>query len=221
MGKLIVIEGLDASGKATQSKILADTLEKAGKKVRLISFPDYESDGSILVRRYLDGTLGSHPSDTNPYAASVFFAADRYYSFKTDWSKDYSDPDTVVIANRYTTANAYHQISKLPKNDWDSFLEWLFDFEFGKLGLPSPDVVFCLEMPPEVSARLLAHRCEETGAKKDIHEADDSYLAACHEAAMYVADKLGWSVIHCSEDGGILPRDVIASMITEKLQGIV
>lgn len=221
MGKLIVIEGLDASGKATQSEILAERLKAEGKKVRLISFPDYESDGSVLVRRYLGGALGSDPSETNAYASSMFFAADRYYSYRTDWKKDYADPDCIIIANRYTTANAYHQISKLQKSEWDGFLSWLFDFEFGKLGLPSPDRVICLEVPTAVSEKLLNERCRETGVKKDIHEADHNYLAACREAAMYASKKLGWSLIHCSDGENILPRETIADMIASELSGVI
>lgn len=221
MGKLIVIEGLDASGKTTQSEILSRKLTEAGQSVRLISFPNYGSDGSILVSHYLNGDFGKDPSATNAYAASMFFAADRYCSFKTDWIKDYNDPNTVIIANRYTTANAYHQISKLPKAEWDSFLDWLWDFEFSKLTLPRPDKVICLEMPPEVSARLLAGRCAETGAKKDIHESDGNYLSACHEAAIYTSKKLGWSLIHCSKDGLPLSREEVAAMIENEIKDIV
>ncbi len=221
MGKLIAIEGLDASGKATQSAILADRLTKEGKKVRLISFPDYDSEGSLLVRRYLGGTFGSSPDDTNAYAASMFFAADRFYSYKTGWMADYLDPDTVIIANRYTTANAYHQLSKLPEDQWDGFLSWLWDFEFTKLGLPAPDHVLCLEMPPEVSTKLLAGRCDETGAKKDIHEADTEYLEKCYKAALYVSEKSGWSLISCSDNGDILPREVIAERINRAVAHLV
>lgn len=221
MGKLIAIEGLDASGKATQSAILAERLAAEGKKVRLISFPDYESDGCVLVSHYLNGTFGTSPDDTNAYAASMFFAADRYFSFKTQWMNDYLDPDTYIIANRYTTANAYHQISKLSEDKWDDFLNWLWDFEFTKLGLPAPDHVICLEMPPEVSAKLLSHRCDETGAKKDIHEADRTYLEKCHKAALYVSEKFGWSLIHCSKDGDILPREVIAEKINESIAPLI
>ena len=144
MGKLIVIEGLDGSGKGTQAALLADYLRNKGCRVREISFPDYDSEGSVLVRMYLDGKLGSDPDATNAYAASMFYAADRYVTYRTDWEKDYADPDTIVIANRYTTANAYHQLSKLPEEQWDGFLTWLWDFEFVRLGLPKPDAVVAL-----------------------------------------------------------------------------
>ena len=151
MGKLIVLEGLDGSGKGTQSRYLADNLQKAGKKVRLIDFPKYGSQGAALVELYLQGGLGGKPEDTGAYAASMFFAADRYVSFRQDWQRDFADPDTILIANRYTTANAYHQLSKMEKDQWDSFLDWLWDFEYVRLGLPAPDRVILVDVPQSVS----------------------------------------------------------------------
>ena len=201
MGKLIVIEGLDGSGKGTQAARLAEYLRGKGYRVREISFPDYESEGSVLVKMYLDGKLGENPDDTNAYAASMFYAADRYVSYRTDWEKDYLDPDTVVIANRYTTANAYHQLSKLPRDRWEGFLSWLWDFEFTRLGLPHPDAVVALSMRPEVSRALIEKRCVETGVKKDIHEADSDYLERCYDALHYVSDVQGWHLLECAENG--------------------
>ena len=153
MAVLIAIDGLDGSGKETQSRKLEKYLKEKGKKVRMLSFPTYDGKGSAFVDMYLKGELGKNPESTNAHAASVFFALDRYYSFKTDWSNDYNEDDTYIIANRYTSANAVHQLSKLPKTEWDSFLEWLWDFEFKKLALPSPDRVIYLEMIPDVSSR--------------------------------------------------------------------
>ncbi|MGN1345437.1 MAG: dTMP kinase, partial [Eubacteriales bacterium] len=115
MNKFIVLEGLDGSGKGTQTELLRDYLARSGRRVRVLDFPAYGTKGAALVELYLGGGLGSHPDDTNAYAASMFFAADRYVSYVSDWHADYSDPETFVIANRYTTANAYHQISKLPR----------------------------------------------------------------------------------------------------------
>ena len=217
MGKLIVLEGLDGSGKGTQCRYLADNLEKAGKKVRLIDFPKYGSDGASLVELYLRGGLGGKPEDTGAYAASMFFAADRYVSYKTDWRKDVDDPDTVVIANRYTTANAYHQLAKLPREQWDAYLAWLWDFEFSKLGLPEPDAVIGLTMPPKVSRSLVEKRCAEQGIKKDIHEADAAYLSRCYEALCFVGEKMHWSLIDCSDGAGILPIEEIEKKIHEAL----
>ena len=203
MGKLIVLEGLDGSGKGTQSRYLADNLEKTGKKVRLIDFPKYGSEGASLVELYLQGGLGGKPEDTGAYAASMFFAADRYVSFRQDWQKDWLDPDTVVIANRYTTANAYHQLSKMEREEWDGFLAWLWDFEYVKLGLPAPDRVILVDVPQSISDANVEKRSLETGVKKDIHEKDREYLHRCREAALYVAETCGWTVISCVKDGAM------------------
>ena len=200
MGKLIVIEGLDGSGKGTQAALLAAYLRGQGKKVRELSFPQYGTPGCALVQLYLDGGLGNSPDATNAYAASMFYASDRFVSYRTDWERDIADPDTVVVANRYTTANAYHQLAKLPREEWDAFLTWLWDFEFGKIGLPAPDVVIALSMPPAVSQKLIEKRCVETGVKKDIHEADVAYLERCREALYYAADNLGWICFECAEN---------------------
>lgn len=199
MGKLIVIEGLDGSGKGTQAELLAETLRRRGIKTREVSFPQYDNPSSALVKLYLSGGLGASPDATNAYAASMLYAADRYISYRTDWARDAQDADTVVIANRYTTANAYHQLAKLPREEWDTFLTWLWDFEFSKLGLPAPDAVIALSMPPEVSQKLIEKRCLETGVKKDIHEADTAYLARCYEALHFASERLGWICLECAE----------------------
>lgn len=223
MGKFIVLEGLDGSGKGTQTELLCKRLESEGRRVRVIEFPDYASDGSMLVRMYLNGRLGADPADTNAYAASMFFAADRYVSYVTSWRDDWRDPDTVVLANRYTTANAYHQLAKLPEDAWDGFLAWLWDFEFSKLGLPAPDAVLLLDMPERVSSALVKRRSAETGQKLDIHETHGEYLRACRRAASYVASSCGWRVIPCaSEDGEEpYPREVIADRVREALADIL
>lgn len=217
MGKLIVIEGLDGSGKGTQSALLAEYLRECGRRVRELSFPRYESDSSALVRLYLGGGLGASPDDTNAYAASMFYAADRYVSYRTDWKRDADNPATVVIANRYTTANAYHQLAKLPREEWDGFLAWLWDFEFKRLALPAPDCVLALSMPPAVSCRLIEGRCAETGVKKDIHEADAAYLSRCYEAFRYASDKLGWIYLECSDGTSPYPIEEIQTRIRAAL----
>ena len=199
MGRLIVIEGLDGSGKGTQTALLAETLRRRGVPVREVSFPDYESEGSSLVRFYLGGGLGSDPEGVNPYAASMFFAADRYISFRNDWKEFFECDNAVVIANRYTTANAYHQLAKLPREKWDEFLAWLWDFEFGKLGLPRPDTVISLILQPHLSQELIRKRCEETGVKRDIHEADVEYLRHCYEALCFVTERMGWVRLECAD----------------------
>lgn len=213
MGKFIAIDGLDGSGKGTQSEILVQRLKAEGKRVRVLSFPVYESESSTFVKMYLEGKLGDKPSDTNAYAASMFFAADRYVSYATDWKKDISDPDTYVVANRYTTANAVHQLSKLPEGEWEGFLAWLWDFEFSKLGLPAPDLVLYLELPPVLSLSLVKSRSDTTGQKMDIHEKDTAYMDKCYDAALYSCKRLGWKQIKCYEGDKIRTREDIAEEI--------
>ncbi len=217
MGKFIAIDGLDGSGKGTQSEILVQRLKQEGKRVRVLSFPMYENDSSLFVRMYLDGKLGEKPSDTGAYAASMFFGADRYISYVTDWKKDILDPDTYVVANRYTTANAVHQLSKLPEGEWEGFLKWLWDFEFSKLGLPEPDLVLYLELPPRLSLSLVKSRSDSTGQKMDIHEKDTEYMAKCYEAALYSCKKLGWKQIKCYHGDNIRTREDIAKEIYKEV----
>ena len=221
MGKFIVIDGLDGSGKGTQSEILKSALERKGYKVRLLSFPMYECESSGLVRLYLGGALGTNPSETNAYAASSFFAADRYVSYRTDWKRDIADPETIVIANRFTTANAVHQLSKMPRGEWDAFLDWLWDYEYNKLGVPSPDLVLYLEMTPEISMALVSRRSEQTGQQKDIHELDQNHLKNSYAAAIYSSEKLGWQRICCYENSKPLSIDNISKMIAEKVHNIL
>ena len=197
--KLIVIEGLDGSGKATQAKWLTEALVEKGIPVREVSFPDYGSDSSALVRMYLSGQFGTDPQDVNAYAASSFFAVDRFASYKKDWHRDYARG--VVIADRYTTSNAVHQCSKLPKEQWEDFLNWLFDFEYKKLGIPAPDRVIYLNVDPAVSQALMTARYRGDENKKDIHERDIAYLRHSREAAAYCAEKLGWETVDCCRDG--------------------
>ena len=153
-GKLIVLEGLDGSGKATQAKLLAEHFAAQGVPVQKITFPDYASDSSALVKMYLAGQFGQHPDDVNAYAASSFYAVDRYASYKTSWGSFY-EQGGVIIADRYTTSNAVHQCSKLPQEEWKGYLHWLFDYEFRLLGLPAPDRVIYLQVDPAVSQRLM------------------------------------------------------------------
>jgi len=194
--KLIVIEGLDGSGKATQAKLLTKSLLARGIPTRKVSFPDYDSDSSALVKMYLRGDFGSHPDDVNAYSASSFYAVDRYASYMHDWKDDYSKG--IIIADRYTTSNAVHQCSKLPEEKWDSFLDWLFDFEYNKLGIPKPNMVFYLRVDPDVSQKLMNERYHGED-KRDIHEKDLEYLARCRKAADYCAKKYAWHIIECTD----------------------
>lgn len=205
MGKLIVIEGLDGSGKSTQLSLLPPLLSAREINCKTVSFPDYESESSALVKMYLGGKFGTHPEDVNAYAASVFYTVDRYASYKTSWGGFYNAGGTVV-SGRYTTSNAIHQLSKLPREMWQGFLEWLYDLEYNRIGIPKPDKVIFLDMPVEVSQRLLSGRYSGDEAKKDIHESDVKYLARCRDAAAFVAKESGWTVIPCAK--GSSPRTV-------------
>lgn len=205
MGKLIVIEGLDGSGKGTQAQLLTKHLQEMQeiseqrRPVRKVSFPDYDSNSSALVKMYLAGEFGQKPGDVNAYAASSFYAVDRYASYKKDWEETYRTG--VIIADRYTTSNAIHQCSKLDENQWDGFLEWLFDFEYKKLCIPAPDLVVYLRVDPMVSQELLKSRYHGDLSHEDIHEKDKAYLLRCQKAADYCAEKLGWKTVECTEDG--------------------
>ena len=200
MGKLIVIEGLDGSGKGTQASELVKNLTERGEKVRKISFPNYSSDSSALVKMYLGGQFGTDPSDVNAYAASTFFAVDRYASFKQDWGKFY-ESGGILVADRYTTSNAVHQCSKLPQAHWEEYLDWLFHFEYALLGIPAPDTVIYLNVEPEVSQRLMTGRYQGDESKKDIHEGNLAYLNRSRQAAEYCSKKLGWKEITCCQNG--------------------
>ena len=216
MGKLIVIEGLDGCGKSTQLELLPQNLAKNNIDVQSVSFPDYESDSSALVKMYLSGQFGQKPGDVNAYAASAFYAVDRYASFKKDWGNFYADGGTVV-AGRYTTSNAVHQASKLPEENWEDFLSWLYDFEYNKIGIPKPDKVIFLDMPVEVSQKLLSKRYEGDNSKKDIHESDTEYLDKCRKAAVFTANFSGWETIPCAENGEPRSLENIAKDILDSV----
>ena len=220
MGKLIVIEGLDGSGKSTQIAKIKDWLSSVGADFKQIKLPDYDDPSSTLVRMYLAGQFGSKPDDVNAYAASCFYAADRYASFKQHWKDDY-DGGSIILADRYTTSNAVHQCSKLPENMWDGYLDWLYDFEFDKLCIPKPDLTVFLDMDIAVSQKLLSNRYNNDADKKDIHERDLDYLARCRKAAYYSADKLGWCKIRCDDGENPLPIDEIFGKIRTQIEKIL
>ena len=212
MAKIIVIEGLDGSGKATQAELLNKHLLNLGYETYVLDLPFYNDPSSTLVKMYLGGEMGDKPSDVNAYAASTFYAVDRYASFKKYWEKQYNS-DKIIIANRYTTSNASHQMTKLNEEQWDEYLDWLFEFEYNKMGIPAPDCVIYLNMPVEVSQKLLLKRYQGDSAKKDVHERDVDYLVACHKAAAYASRKLGWHRVDCAHNDEPLSVDTIFSEI--------
>ncbi len=201
MGRLIVIDGLDGSGKGTHSKLVTAKLNELGVPAMRISFPDYGSPSSALLQMYLHGEFGSHADDVNAYAASVFFAADRFAGFRTKFQKPYDD-GVILVADRYTTSNIVHQMSKLPETEWDAFIAWLSDFEYGKLELPRPDAVIYLDMKPEISQKLIERRYRGDLSKKDIHEVDVRYLENSRRCALYVGEQLGWHMIPMYDKAG-------------------
>lgn len=211
-GKLIVIEGLDGSGKATQAQKLFEKLKDQGKQVIKVSFPDYNSNSSALVKMYLNGEFGSDPNQVNPYAASSFYAIDRFASYTKNWKNFYLDGGT-VIADRYTTSNAIHQCAKLPKEQWKDFINWLFHYEYELLGIPKPYRTLYLRVDPEVSQKLMTKRYQGNEERKDIHESDLEYLRRSREAADYCAKELGWTLIECVQNGDMRSIEDISADI--------
>lgn len=211
--KLIVIDGLDGSGKATQTLRLCERLNAMGYKARTLSFPDYESDSSALVKMYLGGELGDDPDAVNAYAASSFYAVDRVASFLRSWGDDYKSYD-YIIADRYTTSNIIHQMSKLAADERDSYIDWLFDYEYNRLGVPEPDMVMFLDVDPDISQKLMLGRYKGDESRKDIHEKNFSYLMRCRESAVYAISKLGWKVIKCDDGAGMRTIEDISDEIS-------
>ena len=201
-GRLIVFEGTDGSGKATQSRLLREHLDEDGVYLKNITFPRYGKPSAAMVQEYLDGNLGKNPGDVNAYAASMFYAMDRYASYKQDWGQWYEDGG-VVLSDRYTTSNAVHQTSKEPEEKQDAYLHWLYDFEYDKLGLPRPDLTIYLDVPTDYTEKLLRAREADTNTKADIHEQDMQYLATCRKAGKKAAEYYGWTVIQCVRDGAM------------------
>lgn len=211
-GKLIVIEGLDGSGKATQTELLRKNLLKKGHDIVKITFPDYESASSSLVKMYLNGELGSSPDDVNAYAAASFYAVDRYASYKTSWGKDY-EQGKIILADRYATSNAIYQLAKIKESERHDFLKWIEEYEYNKLLIPKPDVVIYLDMPLAVSQRLMTKRYEGDESKKDLHERNVSFLEQCRKSALYAADKCGWNIVSCARNDAIRSIEEIGTDI--------
>lgn len=211
-GKLIIIEsGSDGSGKATQTKKLYDRLISEGYNIRKITFPNYDSPACMPVKMYLNGEFGKNPEDVNAYAASTFYAVDRFSSYKKDWGDFYNDGG-IIISDRYTTSNMVHQAVKINnKEDRNNYLDWLYDLEFNKFGLPIPDCVIFLDVPPEISQKLMEDRVNKyTGEKaKDIHESDLNYLKNCYENSLEIVEKYNWKRIKCNNKESLKSIDEI------------
>ena len=199
MGKLIVIEGTDGSGKSTQFKLLTSRLEAENHRFQKLVFPQYAEPSSALIRMYLGGEFGTRPSDVNAYAASTFYAVDRYASYKKVWS-DWYEQGGLIVSDRYTTSNAVHQASKEPQEMQAAFLTWLYDLEYDKLGLPKPDLVIYLDVPTDFTEAMMRRREADTNTHADIHEQDMDYLATCRRTGKAAAEFYGWTVIQCVKD---------------------
>jgi len=220
-GKLIIIEAGDGCGKATQTKALFEHLQQDGHKIHKVEFPDYGSDSAALVKLYLSGAFGSHAEDVNAYAASTFFAVDRYASFRMKWKKWY-DAGDIILADRYTTSNMVHQAVKITDQaERDAFLAWLWDLEFTKMGLPVPDAVVFLDVPPAISNELISKRAFAEKINKDIHEQDGAYLQRCHGAYCELAEKYGWLRVNCSDAGQMRSVDEIHASVYRAISPIL
>lgn len=217
MGKLIVFEGTDGSGKSTQFRRLCQRLEAEQIPFQRLIFPQYDQPSSALIRMYLGGEFGCRPSDVNAYAASTFYAVDRYASWKKVWGDAYRNGG-LILADRYTTSNAVHQAAKLPAEEREAFWRWLEDLEYGKLGLPRPDVVFYMDMPTEKAVELLRSRESATHTKGDIHEVDTAYLKTCRQTALQAAGCCGWEKVACVDEAGrVRPMEEIETDIWNRM----
>lgn len=214
MGKLIIIEGLDGSGKSTQTALLEAYFDKKNISFKKIKLPDYDSPSSTLVKMYLGGEFGKRAKDVNAYAAGAFYAVDRFASYKCKWKSDYEEK-SLILADRYSTSNAIYQMGKLNQTEWDEYLLWSEDFEYNKIGIPRPDLVIFLDMPIEISQKLMTKRYDGCESKKDVHEADIDFLNKCRISALYAAEKQGWKVVSCAESGEPLSRGEIHNKIIE------
>ena len=217
MGKLIVLEGTDGSGKSTQFALLKQRLEREGTEFRTIVFPQYSEPSSALIRMYLGGEFGSNPSDVNAYAASTFFAVDRYASFRKVWGEYYRQGG-LILSDRYTSSNAVHQASKETEQARPAFFQWLQDLEYKHMGLPKPDLVIYLDMPTELTEGLMRKRESDTHTRADIHEKDLEYLKTCRRTGLEAAHYYGWTVVSCAAGGTVRKIESIHEEIYHRVK---
>lgn len=218
MGRLIVLDGLDGCGKSTQGERVAGALRARGEKVKLISFPDYAEPSSTLVRMYLGGEFSDDPDGVNAYAAGSFYAVDRYASYLLHWKKDY-EAGTTILATRYATSNAIHQMGKLPREEWAGYLQWIEDYEYHKLGIPAPDITVYLEMEQAISDKLLSDRYAGDDSRRDIHEKNRWYMRLCRDTAAFAARYWGWEKVRCDDGAAPLPVEDVTARIVKAIDG--
>jgi len=220
LGNIIVFEGIDGSGKSTQFELMCERLTAQNRQFRRLNFPRYSEPSSTLIRMYLNGDFGENPADVNAYAASSFFAADRYASFVQDWGEYYKSGG-LIVTDRYTTSNALHQGSKMESSQRKTFFDWLYEYEFSLIGLPKPNLVFYMNIPATVAAERLSLRQEKTGTHADIHEQDFLYLSSCAESGAQAAAQFDWCVIDCEKNAQARSAEDIHSEIFERLQCLI
>lgn len=199
MGKIIVIDGTDSSGKETQTKLLFEKIKKEYPKTIKISFPNYDSPACEPVKMYLAGKFGEDASKINPYPVSTMYAIDRYASFKENWEKYYND-DYIIITDRYVSSNMIHQASKIEDEvEKNKYLDWLEDLEYNKMQIPKENIILFLKMPIEKANELMAERKNKiTGeTEKDIHEKNKDYLKKSYENACFISKKYSWEEVEC------------------------
>lgn len=219
-GKLIVFEGIDGSGKSTQYKLLCEKLKAENLEFRSLVFPQYSEPSSALIRMYLGGEFGSRPGDVNAYAASAFFAVDRFASYKKSWG-EYYENGGLIITDRYATSNAVHQASKLTKEERRTFFDWLYDFEYTKMGLPAPDMVVFMDISAEAASAQMRSRENATGTTADIHEQDLEYLANCCDAARAAAEFYSWHRVQCISDGKMRTIEDIHAEVAQVVKATI
>ena len=223
MGKLIVIEGTDASGKQTQADLLYEYYKKENPKTLKLSFPDYESPSSALVKMYLNGDFGKSADSVSPQIASIFYAADRYASYKIKWGQAVKDKDSIIICDRFVSSNMIHQAAKIDDfTEKEEYLKWVYNLEYEIFGLPQPTATIFLNMPPKHAQMLMSERKNKitNGDSLDIHEQDLAYLEKCYHNAVFVAKKYCWQEIFCTENDTIKPIHQIHHEIIETLKGL-
>lgn len=220
---LIVIEGVDGSGKATQSKLLCEYLNSTGREVKKLEFPNYASNSSALVKMYLQGDFGKNANDVNAYAASTFYAVDRYASYKMDWESEYKK-SKIIVADRYVSSNMIHQGVKITNIDErEKYLNWVSEFEYSYMGIPKPDLVIFLCMDPKISQELMKDRENKAhgGMQKDIHEQDKKYLSDTYQTAVEIAKKQGWKTVLCQNENGIRTIEDIHNEIVQIVKEVI
>lgn len=215
-GKIIVVEGLDGCGKSTQ----VDLLKNHFPDCRFLTFPNYDSPSGEIITEYLQGRIPETDSQRSAYASSIFYSMDRYISYRKDWYLDCKNQKHIISA-RYVTSNLIYQTAKLPRKEWEDYIKWLSDFEYSKLGIPVPDAVIFLDVPIEISQRLLSERYENIDQKKDIHEADLDYFQRCYNVAEYLITREHWKRLPCCEGDTLRSVDSIQTDLVKLIQEIL